>query len=92
MSYRIGVDIGGTFTDFALYGADGGTMAIHKQLTTPTDPSISVLEGIAALLDRNDVAMEQIEVIAHGTTLVTTAVIERLPALTLRYSGAIRFS
>ena len=82
MSYRIGVDIGGTFTDFALYGADGGTMAIHKQLTTPTDPSISVLEGIAALLDRNDVAMEQIEVIAHGTTLVTNAVIERRGART----------
>ena len=82
MSYRIGVDIGGTFTDFALYGADGGTMAIHKQLTTPTDPSISVLEGIAALLDRNDVAMEQIEAIAHGTTLVTNAVIERRGART----------
>ena len=82
MSYRIGVDIGGTFTDFALYGADGGTMAIHKQLTTPTDPSLSVLQGIAALLDRNDVAMEQIEVIAHGTTLVTNAVIERRGART----------
>ena len=82
MSYRIGVDIGGTFTAFALYGADGGTMAIHKQLTTPTDPSISVLEGIAALLDRNDVAMEQIEAIAHGTTLVTNAVIERRGART----------
>ncbi|MDD9902620.1 MAG: hydantoinase/oxoprolinase family protein [Rhodospirillaceae bacterium] len=82
MSYRIGVDIGGTFTDFALYGADGGTMAIHKQLTTPTDPSLSVLQGIAALLDRNDVAMDQIEVIAHGTTLVTNAVIERRGAKT----------
>ena len=50
MSYRIGVDIGGTFTDFALYGADSGTMAIHKLLTTQSDPSEAVLAGVGALL------------------------------------------
>lgn len=78
MPYRIG----GTFTDFALYGADGGTMAIHKQLTTPHDPSHAVLDGIGALLDRNNVSMDAVEAVAHGTTLVTNAVIERRGART----------
>ena len=82
MNYRIGVDIGGTFTDFALYGADGGTMAIHKQLTTPDDPSLAVLDGIGVLLDRNGVGMDTVEAVAHGTTLVTNAIIERRGAVT----------
>ena len=82
MTYRIGVDIGGTFTDFALYGADGGTMAIHKQLTTPADPSVAVIEGIETLLAREKVDMDAVEAVAHGTTLVTNAVIERRGAAT----------
>ena len=52
MAYRVGVDIGGTFTDFALFDSAGGRMAVHKQLTTPTDPSVAVLEGIEVLLLR----------------------------------------
>ncbi len=40
-AYRMGVDIGGTFTDFALFDAGRGSMAIHKQLTTPADPSMA---------------------------------------------------
>jgi N-methylhydantoinase A len=82
MRYRIGVDIGGTFTDFALYGADGGSMAIHKQLTTPDDPSLAVLDGIGTLLSRNDIDMGRVDEVAHGTTLVTNAVIERRGAIT----------
>ncbi|MBS0242849.1 MAG: hypothetical protein JSS20_11785, partial [Proteobacteria bacterium] len=46
---RIGVDIGGTFTDFALHDRDGRRLAIHKRLTTPDDPSRAVIEGCAAL-------------------------------------------
>ena len=82
MTYRIGVDIGGTFTDFALYGEDDETMAIYKQLTTPADPSVAVLKGISVLLDRHEVTMENVEAVAHGTTLVTNAVIERRGAKT----------
>ena len=48
--YRIGVDIGGTFTDFALHDASGERIAIHKRLTTPADPSEAVLEGVKALV------------------------------------------
>ncbi|MBR46128.1 MAG: methylhydantoinase [Rhodospirillaceae bacterium] len=82
MSYRLGVDIGGTFTDFALFDEAKGEMCIHKQLTTPDDPSRAVLEGTARLLERKGVDFAEVETIAHGTTLVTNAVIERRGAVT----------
>ena len=82
MTYRLGVDIGGTFTDFALFDRSGGRIAVHKRLTTPADPSVAVLEGIALLLERERVAMGAVESIAHGTTLVTNSVIERRGAKT----------
>ena len=82
MGYRIGVDIGGTFTDFALFDESDGSMAIHKQLTTPQDPSLSVLEGCRTLLKTHNLAIEDVDAIVHGTTLVTNAVIERKGAVT----------
>jgi N-methylhydantoinase A len=80
--YRIGVDIGGTFTDFALSSPSGGRMAIHKRLTTPHDPSEAVLAGVAALVAENGVEIGSVTDIVHGTTLVTNAVIERRGAVT----------
>lgn len=80
--YRIGVDIGGTFTDFALSGASGGRMAIHKRLTTPHDPSEAVLAGVAALVAESRIEIGSVTDIVHGTTLVTNAVIERRGAVT----------
>ena len=77
MTYRLGVDIGGTFTDFALLNEDSGQLAVHKQLTTPDDPSCAVLDGIRDLLGRERVDIESIAAIVHGTTLVTNAIIER---------------
>ena len=77
MSYRLGVDIGGTFTDFALVDDDTGRTAVHKQLTTPGDPSRAVLEGVGVLLARQGVPISKVSSIVHGTTLVTNAVIER---------------
>ena len=50
---RIGVDVGGTFTDFALIDDSGSRLAIHKQLTTPHDPSDAVLSGIKEILELN---------------------------------------
>ena len=82
MTWRLGVDIGGTFTDFALFDESGSEIAVLKRLTTPADPSIAVIEGTAALLRREDVPMAEVESIAHGTTLVTNAVIERRGAKT----------
>jgi N-methylhydantoinase A len=80
--YRIGVDIGGTFTDFALSGATGGRLAIHKRLTTPHDPSEAVLAGVATLCADNGINIGSVSDIVHGTTLVTNAVIERRGAVT----------
>lgn len=82
MSWRIGVDIGGTFTDFALLDQSGEKLAIHKQLTTPSDPSAAVIEGVGTILVANHVSIEDVASIAHGTTLVTNAVIERRGAVT----------
>ena len=82
MPYRIGVDIGGTFTDFALFDEASRAMAIHKRLTTPADPSTAVLEGIATLLGDHRVAVSDVDAVVHGTTLVTNAVIERRGAAT----------
>jgi N-methylhydantoinase A len=78
MAFRIGVDIGGTFTDFVLVNAETtGQTFIHKQLTTPADPSAAVIEGCAAILKNCNVRMEEVEAIVHGTTLVTNLVLER---------------
>jgi N-methylhydantoinase A len=80
--YRIGVDIGGTFTDFALFDERARRMAVHKQLTTPHDPSEAVIEGVKTLLARERVAIADVSDVVHGTTLVTNAVIERRGAVT----------
>ena len=80
--YRIGVDIGGTFTDFALFDRRGNRMSVHKRLTTPLDPSEAVIQGIAALIERDRVAITEVIDVVHGTTLVTNAVIERRGAVT----------
>src|ERR1700730_13730749 len=80
--YRVGVDIGGTFTDFALFDPRGRKMSVHKRLTTPHDPSEAVAEGVKALLSRENVPITDVSDIVHGTTLVTNAVIERRGAVT----------
>ena len=75
--YRIGVDIGGTFTDFVLLEDSTGVVQLHKQLTTPEDPSNAVIEGIERLISQNDVDIKNVSRVVHGTTLVTNALIER---------------
>ena len=62
MRYRIGVDIGGTFTDFALFDDVTGEVTTHKQLTTPADPSVAVVEGVVTLCAEAGIALLMIEV------------------------------
>ena len=81
-SYRLGCDIGGTFTDFVLVDDETGEFQINKCLTTPADPSDAVEEGIRGLLDRVPGFMPKIDEIIHGTTLVINAIIERKGAKT----------
>ena len=77
MAYRVGVDVGGTFTDFCAF--DERTNEIHtlKVLSTPDRPGAEVLEGIAALRDRYGVAPESITYFTHGTTVGVNTVIQR---------------
>jgi N-methylhydantoinase A len=77
MQYRIGVDIGGTFTDFALFDDRSRSILTHKVLTTPHDPAEAVIDGVAALTAMAGVAPSDVAGVVHGTTLVTNAVIER---------------
>jgi N-methylhydantoinase A len=80
--YRLGCDIGGTFTDFVLVDDETGQFQINKCLTTPADPSDAVEEGIRGLLERVPGFMPKIDEIIHGTTLVINAIIERKGAKT----------
>lgn len=82
MAATLGSDIGGTFTDFALVDPELGTVAIHKILTTPDDPSRAVAEGLGALNEQYSESLSRLTAHIHGTTLVTNAVIERKGART----------
>src|ERR1700675_4374188 len=77
---RLAVDIGGTFTDLAL--EQGGTRTTAKVLTTPAAPERGVMEGFRTIIQVAGVAPGDIELIIHGTTLATNAVIERKGART----------
>ena len=82
MTHKLGIDIGGTFTDFALLDEETGQIAIHKQLTTPHEPSECVLDGARNILATRGVDFSDVHTVVHGTTLVTNALIERKGALT----------
>jgi N-methylhydantoinase A len=79
--YRVGIDIGGTFTDMLLVG-DDGTAVIGKTLTTPGDPSLAVEHALGPVLKSGPVKSAERGTLIHGTTLVTNALIERKGALT----------
>ena len=79
--YRVGIDIGGTFTDMLLVGEDGSAV-IAKTLTTPGDPSLAVENALRPVLENGSVDARQRGTLIHGTTLVTNALIERKGALT----------
>ena len=77
---RIGVDIGGTFTDFVLHDEARGITRTGKRLTTPEAPSRAIIEGLHRLLEETGTAPQQIQAIVHGTTLITNTVLERTGA------------
>jgi N-methylhydantoinase A len=80
--YRLGCDIGGTFTDFVLLDDTTGEIRIHKCLTTPSDPSDAVEQGIRELEDKAPDFVGKLDEIIHGTTLVINSIIERKGART----------
>ena len=80
--YRLGCDIGGTFTDFVLLNDRTGEIQTGKCLTTPRDPSDAVEEGIRALEQTTPDFVGTLDEIIHGTTLVINSIIERKGART----------
>jgi 5-oxoprolinase (ATP-hydrolysing) len=78
-SLRIGIDVGGTFTDFAAYDSVSQTFFEHKVLTTPSHPTQAILAGLETLLSESGLALTRLNdaIIIHGTTLITNALITR---------------
>ena len=78
MKYKLGVDIGGTFTDFFLV-SDAGDAVMHKTLSTPEDSSIGFITGIKELAEKLDLDenefIQNIEAIVHGTTVATNTLL-----------------
>lgn len=83
MSYRIGIDVGGTFTDFLLAFPDS-TSKIYKVLSTPEDPSEGLINGLKEMAEELNIPLseflQKVETVVHGTTVTTNAV--------LTYNGA----
>jgi N-methylhydantoinase A/oxoprolinase/acetone carboxylase beta subunit len=79
---RIGIDVGGTFTDFVLLEDASGRTSTYKCLTTPRDPSDAMEQGLRALAAQVPGCIGQLEEVIHGTTLVINAIIERNGART----------
>ena len=77
MGYRIGVDVGGTFTDFSIYNTISGKLIHYKRSSTPDDPSCSIVTGLAEILEKENIQAADIEYLAHGTTVATNALIEK---------------
>jgi N-methylhydantoinase A/oxoprolinase/acetone carboxylase beta subunit len=73
---RLGIDVGGTFTDLALVDDATGHITTEKVLTTPSDPWLGIRDGVQALLAKG-FDPDQIEIVIHGTTLIINALIER---------------
>ena len=81
---RVGVDVGGTFTDLILVNNDDSLkepqVVVHKLPSTPEDQSIAVVDGIKQICDIADIAAEDIDLVLHGTTVATN--------ITLEHNGA----
>ena len=73
-SFRIGVDTGGTFTDF-VYTADG-EIHVLKVASTPDDPSRAITEGLLGIIEEHSARVAEVEVV-HGTTVGTNALLQR---------------
>jgi N-methylhydantoinase A len=81
MSYRLGIDVGGTFTDFLLFNEETGAMSLEKTPSTPADQSIGILNGIHKIVESGGLSPEDVKLILHGTTVATNAVLEGKGAL-----------
>jgi N-methylhydantoinase A len=76
MSYRLGIDVGGTFTDLLLFNEKSGALTLTKVASTPQDQSIGVINGIHKIAGLAGIDPNDIQLVLHGTTVATNAVLE----------------
>ncbi|MEM7405490.1 MAG: hydantoinase/oxoprolinase family protein [Pseudomonadota bacterium] len=77
MGWSIGVDVGGTFTDFYATNTDSGQVVVGKTPSTPANPADAILTGLRALCDDSGIDERAIERLSHGTTVATNTLIQR---------------
>lgn len=77
MSVLIGIDVGGTFTDFSCFDTDRGELFYYKVSSTPDDPSRAIVNGVKELLEQHGIDPLEISYLAHGTTVATNALIQK---------------
>ena len=82
MRYMIGVDVGGTFTDLTLVDVAEQSVRIHKVPSTPSDPSQAIMTGIGEILEQAQLRYQDVDYLAHGTTVATNTLIEKKGAVT----------
>ena len=73
----IGVDVGGTFTDFSIAIPSEGQTILHKVASTPDRPERAIIDGITEILKKYDLSADNVKLVAHGTTVGTNALIQR---------------
>ena len=76
MAYRLGVDVGGTFTDLLLVHDESGSLHRVKTPSTPADPSEGVLNGVKRICEESGVSPQDLAYVMHGTTVATNALLE----------------
>lgn len=77
MRLRLGLDVGGTFTDIVATDLDSGATWLRKTASTPDDPSRAILEGSADLMAEAGASGADVVFFGHGTTVVTNMIVER---------------
>ena len=75
--FQVGVDVGGTFTDFYLLDETSGAVHTGKRPSTPDNPARAIIEGLQALASRSGIGLEGLRRLSHGTTVGTNALIQR---------------
>ncbi|WP_119944351.1 hydantoinase/oxoprolinase family protein [Neorhizobium sp. NCHU2750] len=74
---RIGIDVGGTFTDFVLSNPNDGSLTYYKEPSTPDEPSRALIEGLQSLLKKAGMTSADVGTLMHGTTIGLNAIIQR---------------
>jgi N-methylhydantoinase A len=77
MSWMIGVDVGGTFTDFFAFDDATDRIVLHKVASTPGNPAQAVVSGLRELASRHGIDLDTVTRLSHGTTVATNALIQR---------------